>query len=308
MDTGVGIPKDKQESIFEAFTQADASTTREFGGTGLGLAISKSIIELLGGRLTLESEVGVGSNFIVDLAESGSKSPFSNISKATQAPFQMEVEREAVTDLIEKSAKQPDAEKAAEKPESEPESPEDAQNGAPEFSPKEGLPAKRTTLPRLGEHKAEEAAEVPKANPGTALPSLPQDSKPTTKKELRRILPIEPGKQVLIVDDDPDAREFLGRYIEDLGAGYRECDSGSKAVEMIKEYEPDLVTLDISMPGINGWDTLALIKKNPETANVPVIIVSILADRRKATALPVTGGRHWKFLNPSLRISFSWTS
>src|SRR6185436_9449330 len=62
-DTGVGIPADVQERIFESFTQADNSTTRRFGGTGLGLTISRRLMMAMGGLLTLESEVGKGSVF-----------------------------------------------------------------------------------------------------------------------------------------------------------------------------------------------------------------------------------------------------
>ena len=73
-DTGIGIPEDKLDLVFEEFAQVDDSTTRDFGGTGLGLALTRQICRMMGGEISLESEFGVGSTFTITLPASASES------------------------------------------------------------------------------------------------------------------------------------------------------------------------------------------------------------------------------------------
>lgn len=97
-DTGIGIPADKLDSIFESFSQADASTTRQYGGTGLGLSISNRLVELMGGRMSVDSEIGQGSCFRFTLAL-GIDGTVTHLPQVQRAPDTLPIANSGTTGL-----------------------------------------------------------------------------------------------------------------------------------------------------------------------------------------------------------------
>jgi len=196
-DTGIGIAADKLKLIFEAFQQADGTTSRKYGGTGLGLSISREIARLLGGEIHVTSRTGEGSAFTLYL------------------PVAYEATTEAL--IID----EPDA-------------------------PPVDL-------------------EQPELDPSLLLPSEVADDRDEID---------EGDRVVLIVEDDPDfARTVLGiareRGFKGL-VGLR----GDSGLALAREFKPDAVILDMTLPGMDGWTVLDHLKHNPETRHIPVHIVS----------------------------------
>lgn len=192
-DSGIGIAADQLGKLFQNFHQADASTTRRFGGTGLGLAITKRICELMGGQIWVESELGKGSVFTVQIPEA----PVPSVADVVEVPSSETVE-----------------------------------------------------WPTLGE-KGE--------------PSI--------------------RETVVVVDDNADARELLTRHLSRDGFRVVGACNGAEAIEIVRREQPILVTLDVLMPGLDGWEVLAALKADPSTDDIPVVMLTMLNDKKLAFAL-----------------------
>jgi len=87
------------------------------------------------------------------------------------------------------------------------------------------------------------------------------------------------GKEILLVDDDAGIRSLLRQELEAVGYNIREAKDGMEAISQVKKERPDLIILDVMMPGMSGFDTAAVLKNNPQTADIPVVILSVLEDK-----------------------------
>jgi signal transduction histidine kinase/CheY-like chemotaxis protein len=178
-DTGIGMTDEQQGRLFQAFSQADASTTRQYGGTGLGLAITKRFCEMLDGNIAVASTPGQGSTFTITLPNRG------RVALAA------------------------------------------------------------TPLPEGAEH----------------------------------------APLVMIVDDDPNARDLLATTMRREGYRVIEATDGATALTLAHEWHPDIITLHVLMPRMDGWAVLTALKSDLELAETPIVIVTVLEDRSIAISL-----------------------
>jgi PAS domain S-box-containing protein len=214
-DTGIGIPPDRLEAIFEAFQQAEAGTSRKYGGTGLGLALSRSICLLMGYDLIVESEEGKGSTFKIVMGE-----------RAAKPVREPEAETPSAEDF-----------KAAQA------TTDGATEGAGGESDASGGDAKDGAAPGLRDYK------------------------------------------VLVIDDEKDSRVLIEHYLEEFGCRVLSASNGEEGLELAREHEPDLITLDLIMPGLSGWEALKRLKADPDLRRIPVVVVSVVAGEGRGSLL-----------------------
>jgi signal transduction histidine kinase/CheY-like chemotaxis protein len=176
-DTGIGVPSEDRERIFESFQQGARSASRH-EGTGLGLTLSRRIVELLGGRMWLDSSVGVGSTF------------------------------------------------------------------------------------------------------GFSVPIV------VPTRSDRRATPVDGDSPlVVVIEDDRRSLELATLFLEGAGLRVVGVREGLEGLETVRRLRPAVVVLDIRIPGLDGWDVLSSLKRDPRTASIPVIVVSIVDERGRGFAL-----------------------
>jgi len=221
VDTGVGIPHDKLRLIFEAFQQADGTTSRRYGGTGLGLSISREISRLLGGEIHVESTPGEGSTFTLYLPE----------RYVEQAPAQ------SAAELL-------DAVSA-------------------------GLTPATAALPLPAGKNGDE----PELDPTLLLESEVADDRES----------IEAGDRVvLIVEDDADFARTELEIARERGFKGLVALRGDTGLALAREFRPDAIVLDMSLPVLDGWTVLDRLKRHPSTRHIPVHIVSAMGELQPA--------------------------
>jgi signal transduction histidine kinase/CheY-like chemotaxis protein len=181
IDSGIGMTPEQVGRLFQAFAQADASTSKKYGGTGLGLALSRKFCQIMGGDLTVASEAGKGSTFTA-------------------------------------------------------------------------------TIP---------AQVIEVADESTPTASVPTAEIPSTGS----------GPLVLVIDDDATVQDLLRRSLNRDGFRVETAADGTSGLARARKLHPDIITLDVMMPGMDGWEVLAALKEDPETADIPVIVVSIVDER-----------------------------
>lgn len=93
------------------------------------------------------------------------------------------------------------------------------------------------------------------------------------------------SKMVLVVDDEPNIRRFIKHELSNRGHDVIEASGGKEAVDLARKFHPDLITLDITMPDINGFDVTAVLKNDPQTKDIPILIISVIEDKQKAYRL-----------------------
>ncbi|MDI6890977.1 MAG: response regulator [Thermodesulfovibrionales bacterium] len=283
-DTGVGIKEEALSKIFDKFVQVDLTAVREYEGTGLGLSIARGLVALHKGIIWATSKYGEGSKFCFTIPLK--KEMLEKPAEPVVEPRIAEALAAYFGSPVETFLKEPEY---AGKPIRCWEYVRCGQPSCPAYGSKESRCWLILRTHCAGIKIAAYPEKMDFCKGCDVIKSLilkPEEEYKPVEAELPKREEVA-KKTVLAIDDNPEAIDIIRKY---LGEEYRVVGllSGEKAVEKAKEINPLAITLDILMPRKDGWQVLRELKKTPETQDIPVMILSIVENKRLGFSLGAT--------------------
>lgn len=291
IDNGIGIIKEQQKQLFQAFTQADSSSTRRYGGTGLGLTITKQFTEMLGGTIWVESEFGQGSTFVVSLPVQietvlNPESPKTlNLLKGEGVILIID-DNASVCELLENDLSKLGYAVAVAT---------DGEEGiqlAYKLHPDAILidigMSEMESWEVLSNLKNDSLlAHIPvilvtmeeNQQQGYAMGATDCIDKTMMHSQLSTVLQkYQIGNHstslVMIVEDDEMFNEIITKSLESQGWQVCQAENGQVALELLDNNKPDLILLDLSMPIMDGFEFLTHLYNNKKWCSTPVIVLT----------------------------------